>query len=103
MRGAENRAGTRAGNAKKDTLPQAVERGGAGKWVVGLDFLRCCQPYNELYILLPRGQSMPIGGSQVLLKCSFRRQSSSYLSSILHTACGPMVSQLTSSILEVCL
>jgi len=41
--------GTGAGNAEKDTPPQAVERGGAGKRAGGPHFSGPRPPRNELY------------------------------------------------------
>ena len=41
-------AGTGAGNTKKDKLPQAVERGRAGKRAGGPRFPRTRPPGNEL-------------------------------------------------------
>jgi len=52
MGGAGARAGTGAGNAEKDTPPQAVEWGGAGKRARGPRFSGPCPPRNELYLEL---------------------------------------------------
>ena len=49
MGGAGASAGTGAGNAEKDTLPQAVEWGGAGKRAAGPRFSASRLPRNELY------------------------------------------------------
>ena len=49
MGGAGASAGTWAGNAEKDTLPQAVEWGRTGRRAGGPRFLGPCPPPNELY------------------------------------------------------
>jgi len=48
MSGVGAGAGTPAGNAEKATLPQAFERGGAGKRVGGQRFSWPRPPRNEL-------------------------------------------------------
>jgi len=48
MGGARAWAGTGAGNAEKDTPPQAVEWGGAGKMAGGARFAGPRPPRNEL-------------------------------------------------------
>jgi len=48
MGGAGTRAGTGAGNAEKDTAPQAVERGRAGKRAEGPRCSGPRPPHNEL-------------------------------------------------------
>jgi len=50
MSGAGACAGTGAGNAEKDTPPQAVEWGGAGKTAGGPRFSGPRPPRNEVYI-----------------------------------------------------
>jgi len=52
MGGAGAAAGTGAGNAKKDTPPQAIDWGGAGKRAGGTRFSGPRPPRNELYFCL---------------------------------------------------